>query len=165
MSAEVAVTFTLLVGAALVLQSFQRLLALDPGFTKTEVCAFDVTFRGERYHRGSSRIASFRLIKEQLTQLPGVSCVAAVSHLPLGGSENLSYFLVEGTPPPQPGQEPLAEHRIVTTGYFPTMGVNLICGRDFEESDTQGKPLVAIVNETLARQFFPEGTRSGSGSA
>ncbi len=160
-TAEVAVAFILLVGAALVLQSFQRLLALDPGFTKTGVCAFDVTFRGERYDPGDSRIAFFRRIQDRVKRLPGVSDVAAISHLPLGGSENVAYFYVDGMPQPQPGQEPLGEQRLVTTGYFHTLGVNLLRGRDFEESDAQGKPLVTIVNETLARQFFPAGDALG----
>ena len=154
-TAQVAVAFTLLVGAALVLQSFQRLLALDPGFAKTGVSAFDLTFRGERYDRGEARLAFFQQVKQQLRMLPGVSEIAAVSHLPLGGSENVSYFFVEGAPQPQPGQEPLGEQRQVTAGYFHTMGVKLFRGRDFDDSDSQGKPLVTIVNETLARRFFP----------
>ncbi len=158
---QVAIAFTLLVGAALVVQSFQRLLALDPGFAKTGVCAFDLTFRGERYAKGESRIAFFNQVKERLGTLPGVKDVAAVSHLPLGGSENLSYFFVEGAPAPQPSQEPLAEQRVVTTGYFRTMGIGLLRGRDFDESDAQGKPLVAIINETLARKFYPGGDAIG----
>jgi len=152
---QVAIAFALLVSAALVIQSFQRMLALDPGFSKTGVCSFDLTFRGANYEKGGSRIALFRQIQERVGAIPGVGSVAMVSHLPLGGSENVSYFFVEGMPPARPGQEPLGQQRVVTAGYFRTMGVGLVRGRDFEAADTPGKPLVAIVNETLARQFFP----------
>ncbi|MBI1176580.1 FtsX-like permease family protein [bacterium] len=160
-TAEVAVAFTLLVGAALVIQSFQRLLALDPGFSKTGVSAFSVTFRGERYAKGEARIAFFHGVKEQLQNLPGVTDVAVISHLPLSGNENMSYFFIEGAEPPKPGHEPLAEHRIVSSDYFQTMGVSLVRGRTFGESDSQGKPLVAVVNETFAHTFFPAGDAIG----
>ncbi|HAB15317.1 MAG TPA: ABC transporter permease [Verrucomicrobiota bacterium] len=152
---QVAIAFALLVGAALVIQSFQRMLALDPGFSKAGVCSFDLTFRGANYEKGGSRIAIFGQIQERLGAIPGVANVAMVSHLPLGGSENVGYFLVEGMPPARPGQEPLGQLRVATTGYFQTMGVGLVRGRDFEAGDASGKTRVAVVNETLARQFFP----------
>lgn len=155
--ADVAIAFTLIVGATLMLQSFRRLVTLDPGFTKSGIHAFDVTFRGARYAAGPSRIAFFQQIREKLTHSPGIHSVAAVSHLPLGGTVNMSYFLVEGSPAPRPAEDPLGEHRLITTDYFRTMGIRLVRGRDFNEFDTQGKPRVAIVNETLANQFFPNG--------
>ncbi|MBL9135091.1 MAG: ABC transporter permease [Verrucomicrobiales bacterium] len=160
-TAQVAVAFSLLVGAALLLQSLGRLIALDPGFAKTGIHAFDITFRGERYRQGETRIAAVARIREQLSRLPGIDHVALVSHLPLGGSENLSYFLLEDRPETRAGEEPLGEHRIISTGYFQTQGIELLRGRDFEGSDASGKPLVAIVNESLARQFFPDGDAIG----
>lgn len=152
---QVAVAFALLVGAGLVLQSFQRMLGLDTGFSKTGVASFDLTFRGPVYEKGEARLAVYRQLEERLGRLPGVERIALVSHLPLGGSENVSYFFVEGRPAPQPGQEPLGQQRLVTAGYFATMGVGLVRGRDFEAGDTAAKPLVAVVNEALVRQFFP----------
>jgi putative ABC transport system permease protein len=159
--AQVAVAFTLLVGAALLVQSFQRLLALDPGFAKTGVCAFDLTFRGKRYESDDAKIAFFRRVQEQFRALPGVHSLAAISHLPLGGSENVSYFLVEGLASTPQGHEPVGEERVVTPGYFQVMGVKLVDGRDFDTFDTRDKPLVAIVNQTLAQQFFPGGNAIG----
>ncbi len=160
-TAEVAIAVTLLVGAALMLQSFQRLLAVDTGFAKTGLCALDLTFRGARYDKGESRVAYFEQAIKRLTSLPGIRSVAATSHLPLGGTENVGYFLVEGAPEPAPGKEPLGESRLVTLGYFSTMGVQLLQGRDFDASDGPGKPLVTIVSENLARQFFPSGDAIG----
>ncbi|MBN8247652.1 MAG: ABC transporter permease, partial [Verrucomicrobia bacterium] len=152
---QVAIALALLFGAALVIQSFQRMLALDPGFSKSDLSALDLTFRGATYEKGEARIGVFRQIQERLGALPGVARVAMISHLPLGGSEHVGYFAIEGRPPAQPGQEPLGQQRVVTAGYFDTMGVTLVRGRDFEAADTPGKPLVAIINETLAHQFFP----------
>ena len=154
-AAEVAIAVTLLVGAVLMLQSFHRLLTQDTGFTKTGVSAFDLTFRGPRYDQGESRTAFFQQVRERLGALSGVSAVAATSHFPLSGSENVGYFFVEGRPEPSPGQEPLAERRLVTPGYLGAMSVSVLQGRDFDTSDAPGKPLVVIVNETLARKFFP----------
>lgn len=154
-TAEVAVAVILLVGATLMLQSFQRLLTVDTGFAKTGVYALDLTFRGVRYDKGESRIAFFRQAKERIEALPGVRGVAAISHLPLSGSENVGYFLVEGAAEPAPGQEPLAETRLATLGYFDAMGVKLIRGRDFGPTDGAGKLRVTVVNEALVRQFFP----------
>ena len=152
---QVAIAFALLVGASLMIQSFQKILGLDPGFSKRGIASFDLTFRGANYKKEESRLEVFRQIQDRLGRIPGVESVAMVSHLPLGGSENVSYFSVEGMPAPQPGQEPLGQQRLVTAGYFHTMGVGLVRGRDFEAADTLGKPLVVIINETLARQFFP----------
>ena len=158
---QVAIAFALLVGAALMIQSFQRMLALDPGFSKTGICSFNLTFRGASYEKGDSRLAFSRQMQERIGAIPGVDGVAMVSHLPLGGSENVSYFFVEGMPQPRPGQEPLGQQRVVTAGYFRTRGVGLVRGRDFDAADVAGKPLVTVVNETLARQFFPNGDAIG----
>ncbi len=160
-TAEVAVAVMLLVGAGLMLQSFQHLLAVDAGFAKAGVGAFDLTFRGARYATGESRIGFIQQMRERLGALPGVRGVAAISQLPLGGSEHVGYFLVEGLAEPAPGHEPLAEQRLVTLGYFETMSISLMQGRDFTPSDGPGKPPVAIVNETLAHQFFPGGDAVG----
>ncbi len=158
---QVAVAFALLVGATLVIRSFGRIVALDPGFAKSGVSSFELTFRGERYRKGDSRIAFFQNVHDRLAALPGVVGVAAVSHLPLGGRENVGYFVIDGMAAPRQGQEPLAQCRVVTEGYFPTMGVGLVRGRDFADTDATGKLLVTIVSETLAREFFPTGDAIG----
>lgn len=154
-SFEAAIAVVLLVGAALVVQSFRRLLSVDPGFVKTGVCALDLTFRGQRFEKGESRIAFFDQIQERLQRLPGVRAAGAVSHLPLSGHENVGYFLVEGAPEPLTGHEPLAEERFVTLGCLEAMGVSFVKGRSFDVTDGLGKTPVAIVNETLVHEFFP----------
>jgi len=154
-TAETAIAVVLLVGAGLMLQSFRKLLVLDVGFAKTGVCALDITFRGARYDKGESRILFFEQMRERLRSLPNIRAVGAISHLPLTGSENVGYFFVEGAAESSPGHEPLAETRLVTSGSFEAMSFRVVGGRDFDRSDGLGKNPVAIVNETLARQFFP----------
>jgi putative ABC transport system permease protein len=156
-TAEVALVAVLLIGAVLMLQSFRRLQAVDPGFRPQGVAAFDVSLPWARYADGGQRAQFFEQARSQLAGLPGVYAVGAVSNLPLSGNENMTWFAVEGAEPVPRGKEPMSEDRLITPGYFDAMGVSLVSGRDFDATDGAGKPLAAIVNETLARQFFPEG--------
>ncbi len=160
-TAEVALAAVLLVGAALMLQSFQRLLRVDLGFKPEGVATFEVSLPGSRYRDGGERTQFFDRARAQLSSLPGVRAVGAISNLPLSGNESMDYFAVEGAEPVPRGKEPAAEDRVIIPGYFEAMGMNLMNGRDFEARDGADKPPVAIVNETLARQFFPEGDAVG----
>ncbi|MEN3333015.1 MAG: hypothetical protein V7641_2380 [Blastocatellia bacterium] len=158
---EVALVAILLIGAVLMLQSFRRLLAVDPGFKPQGVASFVVSLHGERYRESEPRAQFFEQARARLSGLPGVRAVGAVSNLPLGGNESMEPFSIEEAAPVPRGKEPMAEDRAITPGYFEAMGVSLVSGRDFDATDSASKPLVAIVNETLARQFFPEGNILG----
>ncbi|HMG33233.1 MAG TPA: ABC transporter permease [Blastocatellia bacterium] len=158
---EVALVAILLVGALLMLQSFRRLAAVDPGFSPQGVATFEVSLPRARYMDGGQRAQFFEQARLRLTNLAGVREVGAVSALPLSGNESMNWFSVEGAEPVPRGKEPLAEDRVVSPGYFSAMGVNLISGRDFDANDVTGRPLVAIINETLARRFFPGGDALG----
>jgi putative ABC transport system permease protein len=160
-TAEVALVTILLIGAVLMLQSFRRLLAVDPGFKSEGVATFEVSLPVARYPDGGKRAQFFDRARAQLGSLPGVRAVGAISNLPLSGNESMDYFVVEGAEPAPRGKEPLAEDRVIIPGYFEAMGVSLISGRNFEATDGADKPPVAIVNETLARQFFPGGDAVG----
>lgn len=154
-TAETALALILLNGAMLTLQTFEKLLQLDPGFAKVGVSALDLTFRGLRYDKAEARTAFFDQLQEELRSKSGVRAVGAISHLPLGGHEHVEYFRVEGAAEPSPGKEPLAEDRMVTLGCFEAMGFTLLQGRNFEKGDDVGKVPVAVVNEALVHQFFP----------
>jgi len=160
-SAEVALAAVMLVGAALMLQSFQRLLAVDPGFRPSNLVTFNVSLPSARYSDDVKRGQFFEQMRAQLSNLPGVQAVGAISDLPLSGNENVTFLAVEGAAPVPRGKEPIAEDRLITPGYFEAMGVKRINGRDFDANDGLNKPLVVIVNETLARQFFPDGDAVG----
>jgi len=160
-SAEVALVVILLIGAALMLQSFRRLLAVDPGFKPQGVATFVVSLLGTCYSDDGQRTQFFEQARSQLSSLPGVRAAGAISNLPLGGNENVTWFVVEGAEPLPRGKEPVAEDRLITPGYFEAMGVSLVSGRDFEATDSADKSPVIIVNETLAQQIFPAGDAVG----
>ena len=158
---QIALVAVLLVGAILMLKSFRRLLAVDPGFRAQGVATFQVALPWTRYSNGAQRTQFYQQAQSRLKNLPGVHEVGVISRLPLGGSENMNYIAIEGAQPVPRGQEPLAEDRVITPGYFDAMGVNVVSGRDFNEADGPNKPPIAIVNETLARKFFPNGDAIG----
>jgi putative ABC transport system permease protein len=158
---EVALVAVLLVGAVLMLQSFRRLLAVDPGFKAAGVASFEVSLPMTRYAHSGKRAQFFEQARERLSSLPGVHAVGAVSNLPLSSNESMNYFAVEGADPVPRGKEPLAESRTITPGYFEAMGIMVVSGRGFAASDRANEPLVAVINETLARQFFPSGDAVG----
>jgi putative ABC transport system permease protein len=160
-SAEVALVVILLVGAVLMSQSFRRLLAVDPGFKPQGVATFVMSLPFARYGDGGHRAQFYEQARSQLSSLPGVRATGAISNLPLGGNENVTWFVVEGAEPLPRGQEPVAEDRLITPGYFEAMGVSLVSGRDFDATDGVGKSPVTIVNQTLAQQFFPAGDALG----
>ena len=151
---EVALAVILLTGAALMVQSLAHLQAVDPGFKPQRVAAFDVGLNGANYDHPTRWRQFYRHALERLRNIRGVRAAAAISNLPLGEVESLSFFFVEGTPPPSAGKAPLVEDRKITPGYFATMGVSLLRGRDFTDNDATGQPNVCIINDTLARKFF-----------
>lgn len=168
-AAQVAFALVLLTTAGLMVRSFLRVLAVQPGFRSESVLAFDVQLPGARYKDEANQIRFFRQLTERLEALPGVSAAGAISYLPLSGGENMGGFVVEGEPPVNPADEPRAERRWVTPGYFATMGIPIRQGRVFTPADTAEQPRVVVINETLARQFFsgrnPVGQRLKFGGA
>src|SRR5215831_4027118 len=139
-TAEVALAAVLLVGAVLMLQSFQRLLAVDPGFKPEGVATFEASLPGSRYPDGGRRAQFFEQARARLSSLPGVRAIGAISNLPLSGSESMDYIVIEGAGRAPRGKEPLVEDRAITPGYFEAMGINLLSGRDFDATDGAGKP-------------------------
>jgi predicted permease len=151
---EVALALVLLITAGLTVRSFLRVLAVEPGFHADSVLAFEVQLPGVRYQDEASQIGFFEQLIRGLEALPGVRAAGAISYLPLGGGQNSGRFSVEGEPPVNPVDQPSAERRWVTPGYFAAMGIPLRQGRFFTLTDTANQPRVAVINETLARQFF-----------
>src|SRR5262249_28303332 len=153
--AEVALAVALLTGAGLMVQSLLHLQAVDPGFKPQQVAAFDVSLHGGKYDSDDRHRQFYRETRERLGKLPGIWAAAAISSLPLGGPESTQMLYVEGQPLPSKDWTPNAENRKITPGYFETMGVTLLRGRDFTNHDTAVQLQVCIINETTARDFFP----------
>ena len=159
--AEVALSLVLLIGAGLTVKSFWLLLRSNPGFNPENTITMGVALSGQKYREDPPRAAFYDELMQRVKTLPGVESVAAVNHLPLGGSNSSSSFLIEGVPEPPPGQEFGGRYRVCTPGYFETMGISLVKGRAFTDQDKAGSPPVVIVSETLERRFFPGGDATG----
>ena len=138
---EVALALVLLTTAGLMVRSFLRVQAVQPGFRSDSVLAFDLQLPSARYPAEASQVMFFQQLTTRLEALPGVRAAGAISYLPLGGGENMGGFAVEGEPPVNPGNEPHAERRWVTPGYFAAMGIPIRQGRVFTPTDTAGQPL------------------------
>jgi len=152
---EMAVALVLLVGAGLMMRSYLRLESVDPGFNPRNLLTFTVSLAGMPEYVGARRETFYRTLLEQIESLPGVQSASAVNHLPLGGDMWTLSIAIEGRPPPLPGESIGAGFRVCRPGYFRTMGITLLKGRDFTERDKLDVPGVAVINETLARQQFP----------
>ena len=154
--AEIALSLVLMAGAGLLLESFRRVLSVDPGFDPHNVLTLAVSLPESRYPRPDQRAGFYAELLERVRILPGVISAAAITPMPFGGAGSIATrFTVEGRPAPAPGQKPRAEYRAVTAGYFETMRIPLKKGRTFNTGDRREAPAVAVVNETLAAQVFP----------
>jgi putative ABC transport system permease protein len=147
---EVALTLTLLVGAGLLIQSFRRVLQVDPGFDPRNLLTMQVSVNNTDGHQVA---AFFEQWQERVRRLPGVKATAVSNGLPLGVA-NHPVFFIEDRPRPENGKEPSAVRYTVSPGYFDTMGIGLIRGRGFTAQDTRDTPLVAVIDEALAQQHF-----------
>ena len=147
---EVALTLTLLVGAALLIQSFRQVLQVDPGFKPENLLTMQVSV-----HNPDGRQVSnfFQQLQENVRRLPGVTSVAVSNGLPLGVANN-PIFIVVGRPLPEMGKEPGATRYTVSNDYFQTMGIELLRGRVFNAQDTPDSPPVIIIDEALVQQHF-----------
>ena len=152
---EVAMAVVVLIGAGLLIRSFMRLRALNPGFQAAGLLTMRVPLAGGRAAATERGAAFFQQLSDRVSGLPSVRAVGAVNGLPLTGLGVGTTFIVEGRPVPQASQWPVAVHRSVTASYFRTMGIPLLAGRVFEPSDDAKAPFVVVINQTLARRFWP----------
>ncbi|HYM11188.1 MAG TPA: ABC transporter permease [Bryobacterales bacterium] len=152
---EIALASMLLAGAGLLIRSFQKLHSIDPGFRPRNVLTLAVSAAGSPHAGVVQRAAFYHRLVEQAAAIPGVQSASAVNHIPLAGDLWTNDFTIEGRPAPRPGSEPSAVYRVVLPDYFRTMGIALLEGRDFTERDTGNAPAVILINQALARRFWP----------
>jgi putative ABC transport system permease protein len=152
---EVALSLMLLVSAGLLIRSFLQLVKTDPGFNSENLLTMNLVLPRAKYKEEPQRIAFYSQLVKGVESVPGVSSAALVNHLPLGGSNSSTSFLVEGLAEPPPGQEFDGRYRVCTPNYFQTMGIPVLKGRTFTDQDRAGAQPVIIVNETLARKYWP----------
>jgi len=152
---QVALALVLLLGAGLLVRSFGELRAVDPGFDPDNILAINLGLPSATYDTPESRIAFYDELETRLRAMPGIESVGMTNTLPLSSRDSDSSFHVEGQPLPAPGDRVAAWIRRTTPGYFGALRVSLIAGRDFTDADNRDAARVAIINETIARRYFP----------
>jgi putative ABC transport system permease protein len=153
--AEVALTMIALIGAGLLLRSFQRLMDVDPGFRADHLLSAQLTLPAAKYQKYQQLQDFHQRLLSRVASLPGVEGVATIDRFPLAASNAKTRFAIEGAPPPAPGHFPVAQLRNVSQGYFKVMGIALKGGREFTEDDLVNNRNYLIINETFARRYFP----------
>ena len=154
---EVALALVLLVGAGLMTRSFAQLMRVSPGFEPSNLLAVQVYLPQTKYKDAASRMRFYKEALGRIDGLPGVRSAAAVSALPMYpvGIDFALPFTIEGKAAPTNGEEPRADIRIATPRYFETMKIPMVKGRSIDERDLPGRPGAMVINETMARRYFP----------
>lgn len=153
---QITLALVLSVGAGLMVRSFGQLQRVDPGFDPSGVIASTVTLPEKVYSERTQQAELFHRVLERVKALPGVEHAAVVSTLPMSGSSMSFEFSIEGRPAPKPDEAPSARYDAISPDYFHVMKIPLRRGREFTELDRADYPAVVVINETMARRFFPD---------
>jgi len=151
---EVALSLVLLVGAGLLIRSFAKLNQVDPGFNPEQVLTMGVSLLPNKYPEDQQVATFYSQLLERSATVPGVISVSATSGLPVSGSDTTDNFTIEGRPAIAKEAEPLTEYWVVTPRYFQSLGIPLLAGRDFSETDTKQSPNVVVINDEFRRRHF-----------
>ncbi|MFL6500783.1 MAG: ADOP family duplicated permease [Candidatus Udaeobacter sp.] len=152
---EVAISFVLLIGAGLLINSFFHLRNLDPGFRADHLLTMKVDLSEVKYPDRERRAAFFDEVMRRVRELPGVRSAAVAGNLPLTYNGDSMTIGVEGVPDPPSGQRPDVIFRAIGPGYFNTMGIPMVAGRDFTDQDNGGAKDVVVISEKTAQHFWP----------
>ena len=158
---ELALALMLLIGAGLTLRSLAASTAIDPGFEPRGVLAMSVSVQGTSAAGPGQRAVFFPAALDALRQLPGVEAASAVNHAPLVGDVWTRGFDIAGRTRAPGEDRPGAVYRVVLPGYFSTLRLPIVHGRDVSAADTRQAPDVVVVSETLVRRNFPTGDAVG----
>src|SRR6185437_736494 len=143
----------LLVGAGLLGKSFYRLLQVDLGLQPDHLATIEVAAPKANYPKDEQVVTLARQVVSRLSNLPGVKSVGISSLLPVGGNGNTDWIRFVGRP--YNGEHNEVNQRDVSSGYFTTLGATLLRGRYFTDAEDASKPRVVVINQALARQYFP----------
>ncbi|MBI4877161.1 MAG: ABC transporter permease [Acidobacteria bacterium] len=157
---EIALAVVLSVCAGLMLRSFERMTQVDPGFRAAGTLTFRVSLPAGRYAQPARQRAFFRQLTERLRALPGAVEAGATNYIPLSGLWGIVRFTIDGQPRALE-ETPTASNQVVTPSYFQALGIRLAAGRGFSEQDDENSARVAVVNESLARRYWPGASALG----
>ncbi len=154
-TAQLALAVTLLVGAGLMIRSMGNLMATDAGVDPTQVASARIAISPDGYQPDSA-VGFYAELLERVRALPGVTTAAVGNCPPLNGGCNGTVIWFRDRPEVPQGQEPMVGVHMVSPGWFQTLGVTMLRGRDFRDADRRGGPKVVVINETAARTFWPD---------
>ena len=155
MIAEVSMALLLLVGAGLLIRSFERLRQVDKGFQSEKLLTANVALSEAKYEEPQQQAAFFDQLLKRLQDVPGVQYVGAASDVPLVGRDSYENVFVEGRVTEKNSDALQAGGLLVSPGYFRAMAVPVLKGRGLSDDDMPGKPMVIVVNETMAKKLWP----------
>ncbi len=154
-TAEVALALVLLSVGALMVRSFQSLTKVDPGFPMENLLTARLSLPESKYKDEPQRVAFFRDVLQKVRAVPGIRSASVVATIPLSGSSSWVRVNVEGAAPARESEPTYVGRMVVTPGYFDTLGVQLFSGRDLRPGDTAEAPPIIVINQTMARRFWP----------
>jgi predicted permease len=152
---ELTVATVLTLSAGLLFRDFMRLSRADLGFSPENLPIVNVSLPYATYGNTAKQSAFFRTAIEEAGRVPGVLSVGAINYLPLSGDFDATTFGIQGRPRPRDGEWPVGQNSAITPGYFRSLGIPLLRGRNFTEGDNASAPPVIIVNQSLAQKYFP----------
>ena len=153
---QVAASLLLLVTGGLLIRSFDKLLRVNPGFKPEKLLTMEYRLPRAKYAQGEAQWNFHRQVVERIAQTPGVTSAALIDGLPFSFNYGMTAIVLLDRALPPPGQEPQVTPSLVTPGYFGTMGIPLVRGRLFDDHDQLGTPFVYLINQTMARHFWPD---------
>ncbi len=159
-ASEMALAFVLLVGAGLLINSFLKLRAVDPGLKPGNALTMNITLPRQKYAKSEQVISFHRQLLEQVAAVPGVETVGSVTALPYGGSTNSFGYTVES--PVSGDQTTSIISQLASANFFRAIGIPMLSGREFNEGDVDGAAPVVIVSDALAKRFWPDQEPLGS---
>ncbi len=159
--AEIAFSLLLLAGSGFFIRGLQRVAASDPGWNASSLLIGSISLPDHRYASAEQRRNFHERLLQRISELPGVQHAAIASHFPIEVNYSFGDVAIEGRDEPRPGQEPLAYTTLVSPGFFETLGVRLIDGRFFPPAITHEDPPMVVINETMARRFWPNESAIG----
>jgi putative ABC transport system permease protein len=154
-TAEIALSFLLLIGSGLLIRSFLRLQAVSPGFNSENLLTVQLKLPRSKYKDDGARIVFFNELLRRVNSLPGVRSASAESYLPFTSLGAATGYEVADRPKPPAGQSPVVDVRVIARNYFETMGIPLLRGRTFTPRESAEVAHVVIINETMARESWP----------
>jgi putative ABC transport system permease protein len=152
---EVALSLVLLVGAGLMIRSFQRLLAVNPGFDSRRVLTVTAMVSRAKFSLPAQQVSFFERVLQGVRALPGVESAGVIDDVPLDNGGSHQPIAIEGRPVVPMSEQPEVDVRLVSPGYMSALHIPIVRGRDVSNADIAGRPAVILISESMARQFWP----------